>query len=377
MKLRLTDVAIKRLAPPQSGQTTYWDDATPGFGIRLSQKSRSFVVMYGEKRRLKTLGRYPDLSLSDARKAARKFLSEVIDAPLAPDIAPISFPEAKVQFLAHCERRLKSRTVKDYTWLLDRHFSFSGDIHLITKAQITKAISSLSDTPSLQQHAFVAIRTMMNWCVHHGLLEVSPVPRMRQSSSSRERILTDEELAAVYRRAMETPYPYGPIVELLILTGQRRGEITALRRTWINDGMMIFPNGFTKNKREHRLPISPLAQAVIDSVPDTGDLLFPARNRSDAPFSGWSKSKVRFDTELPFSDYTLHDLRRTFSSNLARLGVPIHVTEKILNHASGSIGGVAAVYNRYSYLDEMAAALKRHDEYVGSLVEANLVSSSL
>ena len=102
MKLRLTDVAIKRLAPPQSGQTTYWDDATPGFGIRLSQKSRSFVVMYGEKRRLKTLGRYPDLSLSEARKAARKFLSEVIDAPLAPDIAPISFPEAKVQFLAHC-----------------------------------------------------------------------------------------------------------------------------------------------------------------------------------------------------------------------------------------------------------------------------------
>ena len=364
MKLKLTDMAIKRLVAPQSGQATYWDDTTPGFGIRLSQKSRSFVVMYGEKRRLKTLGRYPDLALSDARKAARKFLSEAIDAPATPSIAPVTFNDAKAQFLAHCTRRLKPRTVRDYTWLLDRHFSFSGDINAITKTQIIKALNTLADTPSLQQHAFVAIRTMMNWCVHNGLLEASPVPRIRQSSSSRERILSDEELVAVYRRAKETSYPYGPIVELLILTGQRRGEIAALRRSWIADGIVTFPASFTKNKREHRLPLSPLALQVIETLPETGDLLFPARNRPDTPFSGWSKSKMRFDAGLPFSGYTLHDLRRTFSSNLARLGVPIHVTEKILNHASGSIGGVAAVYNRYSYFEEMAEALNLHEVFM-------------
>jgi hypothetical protein len=85
---------------------------------------------------------------------------------------------------------------------------------------------------------------------------------------------------------------------------------------------------------------------------------------AEKPFNGWSKCKARFDTGLLFSDYTLHDLRRTFSSNLARLGVPIHVTEKILNHASGSIGGIAGVYNRYSYFDEITYALGRHDAHI-------------
>lgn len=367
MKLRLTDIAIKRLSPPETGQVTYWDETTPGFGLRLSQKSRSFVVMYGEKRRLKTLGRYPNLPLSDARKEARRFLAEVDNLPEAVTSAPIPFADAKARFLAHCTRRNKERTVKDYTRLLNRHFTFTDDLHEITRSQIMKVVSRLSQTPSEQEHAYVAIRTMMNWCVEAGYLENSPVPRMRQSSRSRERILSEEELAAVYKRAKETPYPFGPIVQLLILTGQRRGEIAALRRSWIADGIVTFPAGFTKNKREHRLPLSPLALQVIEALPETDDLLFPSRGDPERPFNGWSKCKARFDTDLPFSDYTLHDLRRTFSSNLARLGVPIHVTEKILNHASGSLVGVAAVYNRYSYFDEMGEAIRQHEDFIGSL----------
>ena len=112
MKVRLTDIAIKRLSFPDSGQVTYWDDATPGFGLRCSTKSKSFVVMYGEKRRLKTLGRYPDFSLSDARKEARRFLAEADDLPEANGPIPIPFEEAKRRFLAHCEGRNKERTVK-------------------------------------------------------------------------------------------------------------------------------------------------------------------------------------------------------------------------------------------------------------------------
>lgn len=368
MKLRLTDIAIKRLSPPETGQVTYWDETTPGFGLRLSQKSRSFVVMYGEKRRLKTLGRYPNLPLSDARKEARRFLAEVESLPEVVTSAPIPFADAKARFLAHCARRNKERTVKDYTRLLNRHFTFTSDLHEITRSQVMKAVSRLSQTPSEQEHAYVALRTMMNWCVEAGYLESSPVPRMRQTSRSRDRILSDEELAAVYKRAKETPYPFGPIIQFLILTGQRRGEIAALRRSWIADGIVTFPAGFTKNKREHRLPLSPLALQLIEALPETGDLLFPSRNDPGKPFNGWSKCKARFDADLPFSDYTLHDLRRTFSSNLARLGVPIHVTEKVLNHASGSIGGIAAVYNRYSYVDEMNDALNQHEGFIKGLL---------
>ena len=86
------------------------------------------------------------------------------------------------------------------------------------------------------------------------------------------------------------------------------------------------------------------------------------------PFSGWSKAKREFDEGLNFSDYTLHDLRRTFSSNLAKIGVPIHVTEKILNHVSGTVSGVAAIYNRHSYADEMQEAMVNHEKYLNILI---------
>lgn len=230
-------------------------------------------------------------------------------------------------------------------------------------------LSKLSATPGEQQHAYVALRTMLNWCVAAGFLEASPMPRVRQKATSRDRVLSDEELAAVYGRAKETPYPYGPIVELLILTGQGRGEVVGMRRSWIEDGVLTFPTGFTKNKQEHRLPLSPMALEVIDGLPESGDMLFPSRDDWDRAFSGWGKCKARCDEALPFNDYVLHDLRRTFSSNMARLSVPIHVTEKILNHVSGTIGGMAAVYDRYSYFDEMAVALEMHDAFLFSLVE--------
>ena len=343
---------------------THWDAAAPGFGVRCSTRSKSFVVMYGEKRRLRTIGRYPDLSLSEARRAAKRFLATAEERSDASGAAALSFGEACDRFLVHCEGRNKPRTVESYRRLLHRHFSFKKDLQEIERADITQMLSKLSETPGEQQHAYVALRTMLNWCVAAGFLESSPMPKVRQRTVSRDRVLTNDELSAIYQRAKETPFPYGPIVELLILTGQRRGEVVGIRRSWIMDGVLTFPAGFTKNKREHRLPLSPMAIQVINGLPEYGDLLFPSRDDLAKPFNGWGKCKARFDEALPFNDYVLHDLRRTFSSNLARLSVPIHVTEKILNHVSGSIGGVAAVYNRYSYFDEMAEAFEQNDAFL-------------
>ena len=112
-----------------------------------------------------------------------------------------------------------------------------------------------------------------------------------------------------------------------------------------------------------------MAPEVLKGLPEMCDLLFPARGQDATPFCGWSKAKRRFDQPLETTPYTLHDLRRTFSSNLARLGTPIHVTEKLLNHASGTVSGVAAIYNRYSYLDEMREAVRQHDEFLAQIVQ--------
>lgn len=367
--MRLTDILIKSLKVPASGQKTHFDDALPGFGVRVSQGgSKSFVVMFGPERRLKTIGRYPELSLADARREAKRVQVEALTAvaPL-PRHEPVPFDTARARFLADSKLRHKERTYTDYDRLLRRHFSYDKDIDALSRADIVTSIEKLAATPSEQHHAFVAIRAMMNWCVKRAILDHSQVPGLTFRSTTRSNVLSDTDLKAVYHRAIATGYPYGSIVQLLILTGQRRGEIAALRRSWIEDELIVFPAGFTKNKREHRCPLSPLAQALIKSLPDIGDMLFPARGVPDHPFNGWGKSKERFDKPLEVAAYTLHDLRRTFSSNLARLGTPIHVTEKLLNHVSGTVSGVAAIYNRYSYLDEMRAALALHDEHLAKL----------
>ena len=365
----LTDLLIKKLKAPEKGQKTYFDDDPRGFGVRVSQGgTKSFVLKYGKKRNLVTLGKYPDLTLAKARREAKLMQGKLLSEPLPSDTLPTtSFPDAIDAFIEDTKKRTKASTHNEYERLLKRHFSFDKNLAEITRNDVMKAVSALSDKPSIEQHAFVAIRTMMNWSVRHGFLNYSPVPMRRYSTTSRSRILTDDELKVVWRRAEEVGYPYGRIVQLLVLTGQRRGEIAGLRRSWMDDESITFPEGFTKNKREHRIPIGPITKQLIDCLPDDTDLLFPSRHNPETPFNGWSKAKRHFDEPLDMPPWTLHDLRRTYSSNLARLGVPLHVTEKLLNHVSGTISGVAAVYNRHSYLVEMKDAIAVYQDHICSI----------
>ena len=365
--MRLTDLQIGKLRSPETGQKTYFDDALPGFGVRVSQGgSKSFVVMYGKRRKLKTLGRYPGLTLKDARIAAKRVQSDLsLQTPTTdPGILPIEFKEARERFLAETAGRTKESTAKAYRWLLERHFQFEKKLLEVGRKDVMSVLEALTHTPSERQHAFVAIRTMMNWCVKHGYLEHSPVPVLKFVSNARARLLSDLELKAVWQRTKEVGYPFGTIVQLLILTGQRRGEIAGLRRSWVDSDSITFPAGFTKNKREHRIPLGPLAKSIIDEIDAETVLLFPSRLDPEKQFNGWSKCKRHFDKPLQAAPYTLHDLRRTYSSKLAELDVPIHVTEKLLNHVSGTISGVAAVYNRHSYWNEMNEAVARFEGWL-------------
>ena len=376
--MRLTDLLIKKLKAPESGQKTFYDDGLPGFGVRVSQGgTKSFVVMYGKGRQLKTLGRYPDLPLAEARRDAKRVQGELISTVMLPGSLPkLSFDEARERFLKDSAKRTKPKTHEEYERLLKKHFAYKTTLSEITRQDIMRDVSALSAKPSIEQHAFVAIRTMMNWCVRHGLLHASPVPPLRYSTKSRSRILTDHELNVVWERAGQVGYPYGAIVKLLILTGQRRGEIVGLRRNWIEDDQITFPEGFTKNKREHRVPLGPMATQLIAELPGDGDLLFPSLLSSATPFNGWSKAKRQFDEPIDIAPYTLHDLRRTYSSNLAKLGVPIHVTERLLNHVSGTVSGVAAVYNRHTYADEMRSSVALTDDMFRKVLIDHLNSNT-
>ena len=176
--MSLTDAQIKRLKAPERGQKTYYDDALPGFGVRVSQGgTKTFVVLYGRRRKRRSIGRYPDLSLAEARARAKGIQSEAaLESPLEHTRPVLTYEAARRMFLEDSEERNRPRTVAEYRRLLVRHFDFNGRLDQIDRHQIVAKLEPLKRTPAERQHAFVAIRTMMNWCSKRGYIAVSPVP---------------------------------------------------------------------------------------------------------------------------------------------------------------------------------------------------------
>lgn len=370
----MTDIAIRALMPPDKGQVTHWDDSLPGFGVRVSQGgTKTFIVISGPTRRRFTIGRFGQVSLKQARDESRKLQAGLTLGIVEKKTSP-TFIEAKDLFLDTCEAKNRPNTVYEYRRHLKNHFAF-GRTRLaeIQRHDIQRRLNKLQSTPAEQHHAYVTLKVFFNWAVSEDLIETSPLASMRlpNRSKPRERVLSEYELKQVFDLARTHPWPYGQIVQLLILTGQRRSEIGGLRWEWIDreDRTITLPADFTKNRQTHRFPFGRLVAAIFDSLPETGEFVFPGKTKQSTVFNGFSKCKERFDRDLGnVAHYTLHDLRRTFSSNLAMLGTPIHVTEKLLNHKSGTISGVAAVYNRHSYMDEMRRAVRTHDQYLDSLI---------
>lgn len=367
-RVELTDLVVRTLAAPESGQVTYQDKRIPGFGVRVSQGGgKSFVLVHGPKRRRVTIGRHPTISLKEARAEAKRILAETTLGKQFPD--RISFDDAKEKFLIDCAQRNRPRTVEEYRRHLDRHFAFgSARISDLSTQDVMARVNRLRKTPAEQNHAFVTVRAFFNWAVRNRMLDRSPISGLRLPAKvqARDRVLTNDEFIEVFRKAGDFRYPFGPIVQVLCLTGQRRSEIASLRWEWIDrDNRIIdWPPAATKNNRAHRVPYGDLVDTIFRDLPVTGDFVFPSRvnevrGNQSTVFNGWSRAKRDFDATLEnVESYTLHDIRRTFSSVLAGQGAPIHVTEKLLNHATGTISGVAAIYNRHTYIEEMRAAVE-------------------
>jgi integrase len=377
----ITDLVARKVAPPEKGQRTIWDKSLANFGLRISQGgTRSWVVQHGPTRQLTTIGRYPLISVADARTEAKRILAERTLGKTRP--VSVTYDEALKQFLAACEQKNKPRTVADYRRLLNAHFKFGRtQLSQITSQEIMRRVDRLKSTPSEQSHAFVALKIFLRWTVKHRMLERSPIELVSVPSrqGGRERTLSKEEVTAVYEAAKQTAYPYGTIVQLLLLTGQRRGEIAALQWSWIDrvGKIITLPSSITKNRRQHAFPYGDVVEAIIETIPVEGDFLFPASrtNVSGNPttiFNGWGKPKALLDAAIAeagtaMPPWTLHDLRRTFATNLAALQTPVHVTEKLLNHVSGTVSGVAAIYNRHTYMDEMREAVTNWEEWLSAL----------
>ena len=214
---------------------------------------------------------------------------------------------------------------------------------------------------------------MFAWGVERGLLEVNPCVGVRPPSkeTSRERVLDDAELRALWAAAGEVGYPFGELVRMLVLTGARLREVAHARWSEVDleAKLWTLPGLRTKNGVEHRIPLAPQAIAILESLPrfDGCDFLFTISAR--LPFDSFERPKRRLDALMALeTPFVLHDLRRSCASGMGALGIAPHLIEAALNHRSGVIRGVARVYNRNTYEPEKRAALQRWADHIERLV---------
>ena len=374
---KLTARTIENAKAPTEGRLELWDSLVRGFALRITDRgSKSWIVMYrlnGKQRRL-TLGAYPAYPLGEAREMARETLNSVArgidpaeEKKAARDAVPPPEPEI-VEKVVHefIERHAKPKTRK---WReTERMFEIyvlpkwgPRPIEAIARRDVNDLLDDIIDQgkPYSANKVLSHVRRFFNWCVERDILDATPVAKVKAPAKevSRDRVLSDDELRSVWRAWDAMGWPFGQAFKLLLATGQRRDEVATMRWSDIDPQSRLWtlPRESTKSDRLHEVPLSPLAIEILEAVPKLGDYVFTTTG--DRPISGFSKAKKRCDTLSAVSGWRLHDLRRTCASGMARLGIAPHVVEKVLNHASGTISGIAAVYNRHGYTEEKKAAL--------------------
>ncbi len=382
--IRLNDVALRALHPPPKGQIDFWDATLPGFGCRVSQGGAKTFLLKRDNRRI-TLGRYPVISLQDARVEAKRLLAEFTLGRLRPQSLPYS--EAVKLFLADKAKSTRPRTIADYTRMLTVHFPFKGQLIDVTHPQIAHRLERLKDTPAEHNHARTVGMIFFNWCRHRRYITDNPVVGISPYERKRRtRVLSDAELKAIWHacsqhlqhertdsdesiRQLTLPENFAAIVQLMIVCGQRRGETAALQRAWIdlNNRTITFPDAITKNGNQHILPIGEFAVFCITPFLAKEELLFPAANKPTKPFCGWGKAKATLDKLCGVTRWTLHDIRRTFRTNLGRLGVAPHIAERVVNHLSAR-SDMERTYDLHRYLPEMRDAIERWETHLTTLL---------
>jgi integrase len=380
---KLTKRTIDALPSPEGRDEIWWDEDLKGFGLKCTPAGRKvFLVQYrpaSDRRnpRKYTIGEFGSVTPYRARVEAQRVLAERAAGrdPQAEKqiskrrIASERVADLAAEFLAR--HASQNRTAAETARIFQREvlpYWGSWTVKEVRKRDVITLLDRVRErgAPIMANRVMAAVRTFFNWCIGRGILELSPCSGIAAPAreQARHRILSDEELAGVLTAAREIAFPFGSIVEALALTGQRRDEVG--RMTWgdlnVPRQIWVIPGEHAKNGKPHLVHLSAPMRSLLRATPRTGDIVFSADGQT--LFQGYSKAKVRLDRLSRVSHWTLHDLRRTVVSGMARLGVAPHVADKILNHQGGTISGVAAVYQRHEFLKERQDALRLWGEHV-------------
>jgi len=420
-KARITKRAVDdlRSRAKNEGRTLYLrDEELTGFGALCTKAGTcSYFVEYrlggrGTAQKRMTIGKHGVSTPDQARQRAKEELGKVArgdDVSQArkekrEKLTSLTFADAAKRYLD-----LPGTTTEGYSRTKRARLLNSPDIKpiagkpiaLITRADVAAVIDAATvRSPSAALVLHSHLRTVFAWALSRSLIEVDPsagVPAPAKPKA-RDRVLSDEELKALWRAASEMSWPWENIFKLLAITGQRREEVAAMR--WheldLDAGEWTIAKERCKNGRAHTVDLHPAAVALLDPLGEAmaarvvrarawanepDEIVFTTTGRTAV--SGFSNAKERLDARMQeilggrFRPWRTHDLRRTAASGMAALGFQPHVIERVLNHVSGAQGGLVSVYQRHEYREERKRAIMAWGAHVMALVSGEECGSNI
>ena len=390
--MRLTERTIAALrCPPGRRDRIVFDERQAGLGVRVTASGRkNYLAQYtlaGAKRRM-PLGSCAGISLAAAREVTRAIMG---------DVARGRDPAAERREAAAQAKRTRAHEALTLDALLDQwaalrlahrrqsyaveavraiRRAFPDSVSLpaadLDRKRAVMVLDGLAGRGKIAMASRTASygRACYQWAVKRGTLEANPFLNLPLAPvGARDRVLSDAELAAIWRAA-DGPSSFERIVRMLVLTGQRRGEVAGMTASELGGDLAVWtiPANRAKNGVAHLVPLSAQARSLLRALlRDDGWFIFAGFR---GPFNGFSKAKAALDVRSGVTGWRLHDIRRTVATGLQRLGVRIEVTEAVLNHVAGSRAGIVGVYQRYDYAEEKRDALAAWGEQVERIVGA-------
>jgi integrase len=384
---RLTDGFVSKLSVPDGQrEIRVFDSELRGFGVAKFATGRaSFFVKYsiGQKQRKLTLGAaIPGVTAEMRRKAsdilarARIGQDTAGEARIARTRKVTTVGDLIDKFLDDRRGALRASTLTETRRYLHKHFAdlHSLPVDEVTRKDVVRVVDQIMEDRGrvAADRSRAALSSFFGWCVDRGYRDENPSLgiRARSTNGARTRVLNEAELRAVWHASGDGDY--AAIIKLLILTGQRKVEISDLAWSEVDLGrrQILLPAHRAKNGREHLVPLTGPAIDILQALPQQlgRDFIF---GTGSGGFSGWSKAKAALDKRLAgqiIEPWVVHDIRRSVASGLGGLGIDLHITEKVLNHQSGSFAGIVSVYQRYSFEHQKREALEKWGSHIAMLV---------
>jgi integrase len=391
--MRLTPITIENLkATKAEGQRSFKVPGFPRLALRINYGGKKTWCFRTRNKSRVVLGHWPEMGIAQAQEAYRLAIAAEGkgESPATVVVKPESVdPFGEVMAIWLKRDQADNRTGADVEQRLRNHILprwKDRPVASITKREALELLDEIAArTPATARNLHSYLHRLFQWCAGRDIVKTNVLAGTDKpkAGGSRKRVLSDSELALVWQAADMTPYPFGPIVKLLVLTGCRKSEIAGLRWDEIEDGAIHLPGDRTKNGLPHSVPLSAEAQAVIASLPHMANTPFVFSTTGKAPVSGFSKWVDRLNVKVTnlndgdeLEPWVLHDLRRSTATGLGELGTATDVVELALNHISGSRRGVAGTYQRSKRLTETAAAFVLWGRHISSLVgdaDSNIV----